>query len=284
MHVLILGSKGTLGQALVDEFSIKHTVTALDKADLDISDEVAVRSKLDVIKPDAVINAVAINAVDDIETNDALYETAQKVNGYAVGNIARITKEFNIPFVHISTDYVFDGENTNGYTEDAHPNPISRYARTKLLAEQELQKNTDMFYLVRISRLFGKKGESATSKRSFVDTMLELAKTKTHLDIVKDQFSSPSYAPDVAQFIQTLLEEQKPFGIYHAANSGACSWFEWAQEIFRIKQIPIDVAPVDAAHFKRAAKAPMHSVLLNTKMDLQPTWEDALARYLRGIK
>ncbi len=280
MHILILGAKGTLGQALAEEFSKKHTMTALDKAELDISDETAVRQKLTMLKPDTVINAVAINAVDEIEKNDDFFELAKKVNGHAVGVIGNITKELGISFIHISTDYVFDGENTDGYIEMAEPNPISRYAETKLLGEQGVQKNTDKYYLVRISRLFGKKGESDASKKSFVDTMLELSKTKTHLDIVSDQFSSPSYAPDVAAYIQQLIEEKKPYGIYHAANSGACSWYEWADEIFRLKNISIDISPVPASHFKRAARAPMNSVLLNTKMAAQPTWQDALARYL----
>lgn len=283
MHILILGSRGTLGQALVEQFSKKHEVTALDKAELDITDEKAVTEKFVSIKPDVIINAVAVNAVDDIETNDELFELAQKVNGYAVGSLARIAQKNNATLIHISTDYVFDGENPNGYAENSKPNPISRYAQTKLLGEEELQKNTDTYYLVRISRLFGKKGESEASKKSFVDSMLELSKTKTHLDIVSDQFSSPSFAHDVAQYIQKLLEEKKPYGIYHATNSGSCSWHEWAQEIFRLAQISIDISPVSAAHFPRPAKAPMNSVLLNTKMPAQSTWQDALARYLLSL-
>lgn len=284
MHILILGAKGTLGQALVDEFSTPdNTVTAFDKADLDITDIEAVRNALEMLQPDVVINAVAINAVDDIEINDQLFELGKRVNGYVVGEIAQLTKELNIIFVHISTDYVFDGENKNGYTEDALTNPISRYAETKLLGEIELQKNTDQYYLVRISRLFGKQGESPASKKSFVDTMLELSKTKTHLDVVDNQFSCPSYAPDVAMSIKTLLEEKKPFGMYHGANAGACSWFEWAQEIFKIKNINIDVASVPAAHFPRPAKAPMYSELLNTKLPQQRSWQDALKEYLDTV-
>lgn len=279
-HILILGAQGTLGQAFVEVFSGTHTITAWDKAELDITDSFAVVDKITDLKPDAVINAVAINAVDEIETNDDLFELGKKVNGYAVGNIARVTKQLEIPFVHISTDYVFDGENVEGYSEDAIPKPISRYAETKILGETELQKNTDQFYLVRISRLFGKKGISAASKQSFVDLMLMLAESKDHLDIVEDQFSSPAYAPDVASYVCKLLEESKPFGIYHAANSGSCSWYEWAREVFKLKGIKIDTAEVPATHFPRAAKAPMNSVLLNTKMPEQPSWQDALNRYL----
>jgi len=281
-HILVLGAQGTLGQAFVEQFSQTYTVIAWDKSDLDITDSILVVDKITDLKPDVVINAVAINAVDDIETNHELFELAKKVNGFAVGHIARVTKQLEIPFVHISTDYVFDGENPEGYTEDAIPHPISRYAETKVLGETELQNNTDKFYLVRISRLFGKQGSSTSSKKSFVDLMLKIAETKDHLDIVSDQFSSPAYAPDVASYVATLLEESKPFGIYHAANSGSCSWYEWAREVFKIKGIEIDTAEVPATHFPRAAKAPMNSILLNTKMPEQPSWQDALQRYLHG--
>lgn len=281
-HILVLGAKGTLGQALVEVLSASYKVTGYDRSDLDITSNGAVMEKVTTFKPDVIINAVAINVVDDIETDDQLFELAKEVNGYAVGRLAKLCKTLSIPLVHVSTDYVFDGENTEGYTEDASTQPISRYAETKLLGETEVLANTDAYYIVRISRLFGKKGSSESSKRSFVDLMLALAETKDHLDIVSDQFSCPSYAPDVATFIQKLLEEEQPFGIYHGANSGACSWYEWAEEVFRLKNITIDTARVDADHFPRAAKAPMHSELLSTKMPAQPTWQDALKRYIYG--
>lgn len=281
--VLIFGAKGTLGQALVSVFESdkSYTVTSLDKDECDITDVNAVAAVLDTYKPHITINAAAINAVDDIETDDDVFQKALAVNGHAPGIIARACKERNIVFVHYSTDYVFDGTVEAGYTEDAVPHPLSRYAETKLQGEKEVIDDGGMYYLIRVSRLFGRTGLSDSSKRSFFDLMLALAETRDTLDVVSDQVSVPTYAPDAATFTKTLIEEQYPYGVYHGANSGRCSWYEWAQEIFALKHIDMTINKVPATHFPRPAKAPMHSVLLNTKGPQQRSWEEALEEYLK---
>lgn len=282
--VLILGSNGTLGQALVGEFEKAGCqVFAWNRNELDITDKLTVKEKISKLSPDLVINATAVNAVDDIETDDKIFDLAKKVNGEAVGFLAQVANDLEIPLAHYSTDYVFDGENRAGYKESDSPNPISRYGQTKLMGEEEVLKRAEKYYLIRVSRLFGKAGESQKSKMSFVDLMLDLVlnKKKEHLNVVDEEISAPSYAPDVAKFTREILEKEMEWGIYHGANDGGCSWYDFAKKIFEIKNIKVNLTPVKSDFFPRPAKRPNYSVLLNTKMLKQRGWEEALEEYLK---
>ena len=147
-----------------------------------------------------------------------------------------------------------------------------------------LKLTTDKFYLIRLSRLFGLAGESAMTKKSFVDIMLDLVinKNKKELDLVDDEKSCPTYAPDLAKFTKKLIEEKKPFGIYHGANSGVCTWYEFAKEIFKIKNLAVKCNPVPADKFPRPAKRPNFSELINTKVNKQRNWQEALREYLEN--
>ncbi|PIR04019.1 MAG: dTDP-4-dehydrorhamnose reductase [Candidatus Magasanikbacteria bacterium CG11_big_fil_rev_8_21_14_0_20_39_34] len=282
--ILILGAKGTLGGALVEEFSGDATVIAWDKEDLDLAHMGDAKEKIQGVQPDIIINAVAINAVDAIEEDEEVYEVAKQVNGHAPGELAKIAKELSIPFVHYSTDYVFDGENTSGYQEDDIPHPLSRYGYIKRLGEQEVENAGGEYFIIRLSRLFGKPGISEHSKRSFVDTMIFLATEggKTELNVVEDQFGSPTYAPDLAKFTRHLLESGKEPGIYHGANDGSCSWYQWCKKVFEIKGITIPVHKVPHTDFPRPAPVPQCSTLKNTKFQKQRTWQEALEAYLAG--
>jgi len=173
MRVIILGSKGMLGKALQEEFKDSE-VFAFDKDDIDITDGVIVKNKILEIKPEVIINATAINAVDNIETDDNFYNLAQKVNGFAVGQLAKICKDLNVILVHYSSDYVFAGDDKNGYNEESLVKPLNKYGETKALGEKLLGENTDKFYLIRLSRLFGPTGTSEMAKKSFVDIILDL--------------------------------------------------------------------------------------------------------------
>jgi dTDP-4-dehydrorhamnose reductase len=279
--VVLFGAKGTLGQALCDEFvSQGYMVIGLDHSEIDITDYDKVKEKLLELSPDIIINSTGVNAVDKIEQEEAMYELAKNINGLAVENMARVSKDLGSSFVHYSTDYVFDGKKGTAYTEQDIPAPLSRYAETKLLGETLVQSVGGKFFIIRISRLFGKAGMSSSSKRSFVDTMLALSKEKDHLDIVSDQVGSPTYAPDAARFTRILLEGEYAPGIYHGTNSGECSWYDWALKIFALKNISIDVAGVSHTQFPRPARAPLFSALENTKLSPQRSWEEALREYL----
>lgn len=281
--VLILGAKGMLGQELVREFCAPDFETiGWDKEDLDITNFEETAKKISEINPSILINSVAYNLVDKIEEDPNIFELAKNINGEAVGNLARICKDNNITLVHYSSDYVFKGDNRDGYKEDDKLDPVNKYGETKAIAENQILNVGGKFYIIRLSKLFGKPAVSVGAKKSFVDTMVWLATEggKTHLDLVDEEVGCITYAPDLVKLTHGIIDGQKPFGIYHGANSGVCSWYEWAREIFKLKNINIDTVPVSGDKFPRPAKRPMYSELLNTKLPKQRNWEEALKEYL----
>lgn len=281
--VLILGAKGMLGQELVREFGARNfEIIGWDKEDLDITDFAATEEKIKKIMPDILLNAAAYNLVDKIEEDNQIFELAKNINGEAVGNLARICKADNITFVHYSSDYVFKGDNRDGYKEDDKLDPVNKYGETKAIGENQVLNIGGKFYIIRLSKLFGKPAASADAKKSFVDMMIWLATEggKTHLDLVDEEVSCVTYAPDLAELTLNIIKNQQPFGVYHGANSGVCSWYEWAKEIFKLKNINIEITPVSGNKFPRSAKRPIYSELLNTKLPKQRNWQSALKEYL----
>ncbi|OGE76337.1 MAG: dTDP-4-dehydrorhamnose reductase [Candidatus Doudnabacteria bacterium RIFCSPHIGHO2_02_FULL_48_21] len=276
MKILIIGSNGLLGRALAAEFQREHQVISWDRENIDITDGRAVNSKIPEAEPDVIINSAAYTDVDGAEADSKL---ANLINGTAVGYLTAVAKKLNIPIVHFSTEYVFDGENHDGYAEDTHPSPISAYGRSKLLGERALMQNSDQYYLIRLSRLFGEQS-AASGKKSFVKQMTDLAASKHELEIVDEELSSPTYAPDLARTTVQIVESKMPYGVYHAANSGACTWYGMAQEIFKIREIDVKLNPVAASRFPRPAQRPKFAVLLNTKLPAQRPWQEALKEFL----
>ena len=276
MKVLITGARGMLGQELVRVFERGNEVTAWDFEDLDVTDKKLVEEKLLALEPELIINAVGYNNVDRAESEP---EKANAVNGEAVGYLAAAAKQLDIPIVHYSTEYVFDGENQDGYREDARPNPISAYGQSKYLGEQRLSENTEKFYLIRLSRLFGKPGSSAEAKESFIVKMLA-AGEKGEIDGVDGEWSMPTYAPDLAQRTRFIVDRKFPFGIYHCTSTGpAPSWYDLAVEIFKILGRSVKVNHVDAT--ARPAKRPKYGVLVNTKISApMRDWREALREFL----
>jgi dTDP-4-dehydrorhamnose reductase len=281
-RVLIIGSHGNLGQDLVKVFEADQNwhVFAFDRDEIDIASEESLRKKIEEVGPVLVVNAAAYNAVDRCESDEIEFELAKKVNGYGPGLLAKVCKEKDIPLVHYSTDYVFDGEKGE-YDETAKPAPLSNYGRSKLLGEEEIQKNTDKFWLVRTSKLFGNPGKSAMSKKSFFDTMIALAKDNSSLKIVDEEKSCFTYTSDLARETKMIADEAPPFGIYHVVNEGACTWFEAATELFKMAKIDVETIPVASTEFPRPAKRPKSSVLLNTKLKPLRDYKDALKEHLK---
>ncbi len=280
--IVILGSEGMLGSALMKQFAGEYEVIGLDRKDIDVTDPKSVLTKLQAISPAAVINATAFNSVDEAEKNEDAFALAKKINGEAVGGLAAITKQLNIPLVHFSSEYVFSGTDMAGYDETSATAPINKYAETKLLGETLLQKNTDQFYLIRLSRMFGNPGLSAMSKKSFVDIMLNLAlQNKPEIKVVDEERSSPTYSNDLAEFVFDLVHNGRPFGIYHGANSGVCTWYEMAKKVFELKGLKPNLIAIKSSDYPRPAKRPMFSELINTKVKKQRSWEEALADYLK---
>lgn len=280
-RILIIGSHGNLGQDLVRVFErdMNWEIFGFDRDQIDITSEESLRGKIEEVGPDAVINASGYNAVDKCESDEIEFELAKKINGYGPGMLAKICKEKDIPLVHYVSDYIFDGEKGE-YIEADKPNPISNYGRSKLLGEEEIRKNTDKYYLIRTSKLFGKPGISPMAKKSFFDTMIGLAKDNPVLKIVDDEKSCFTYTPDLALETKKMIEEKISFGIYHIVNEGACTWYEAALELFKLAKMDVEVIPVSSSEFPRPAKRPKSSVLLNTKLKPLRNYKDALKEYL----
>lgn len=270
-----------LGQEIVQIFSNseKHEVVAWDKSDIDIINFNQTQIKIELLKPVIVINCAAYNNVDKAEDEP---ELAYLLNSKAVENLARVCKLNSMIFVHYSTDYIFEGDNQNGYLENDKPNPQSVYAKSKLAGEEAVQKIGGKFYIIRLSRLFGKPAVSENAKKSFVDIMLNLAEAKKEIEVVDEEYSSPTYAPDLAQATFDIIKFQSPYGIYHRTNNGDCTWFEFAKEIFKQRNLAIKLVPVSGDKFQRIAKRPKFSQLISTKLPPLRPWQEALADYLNN--
>jgi len=277
--ILIIGSLGMLGCQLLQIFTKdnNYKVIGWDKEEIDITNFIKTQEKILSIKPDVIINCAAYNNVDGCEGNE---ELANLINGYAVGNLAKIVKELGALMVHYSTGYVFSGGGKSGYTEEDVPVPISKYDKSKYLGEVELQKNTDKFYLIRTNLLFGPAVLVQGAKKSFVDLILDLAKVRDSFKFVTDEISNPTYVVDLAKATKKLIEGKYPYGIYHITNDGRASWYDWAKEIFKIAGIKKEIIPIKSAEYPRPAKRPKNSVLINTKLPKLRPWQEALKEYL----
>ncbi len=225
-----------------------------------------------------IINATGYNNVDKAEKEER--DLAYKINAEAVGKLANVAKEIDAILINYSTGYVFDGEKESGYREDDVPNPASEYGKSKYEGEKAVQAVGGKYYIIRLSRLFGQRGTSPNSKPSFVDIMLS-KKSEQEIKVVNEEISSLIYAQDLAKFTRALFEDQKPYGIYHCANLGACTWFEWAKEIFALFGHGPKLVPVPASEFPRPALRPRFCILLNTKMPTLRKWKEALEEYLK---
>jgi len=274
MKILILGYKGMLGHELVEEFRNDHELVLWDREQIDISKKEDVIKKVSALHPDAVINAAAYTAVDEAESNKDL---AYKVNGCALGFLATACEKINALLVHFSTDYVFDGENHNGYKENHSYNPINMYGKSKALGEKMILDISPKYYIIRTSWLFGKYG------KNFVETMLRLAGENKDIKVVNDQFGSPTYAKDLASEVRKLVESQDQYhyGIYHITNYGTCSWYDFAVKIFELSNLNLKVKPVKSEEFPTPARRPTYSMLINTKLPPMRKWEEALGDYLK---
>jgi len=277
--ILILGSQGTLGQVLLSEFKNDYGVTAWDKEDLDITSSDA-ETKIVDLNPDIIVNATAYNAVDPMQIDEEAKKVGFLMNAEVPEKLAKIAKKIDAIFVHYSTDYVFDGKKEEGYNEDDIPNPISVYGESKYLGEKNIQEVDGKYYIVRLCRLFGEKGTSLLSKRSFVEIMRGEIE-KPELMVKDEEIASPTYAPDAAKFTKELIESNSVWGIYHGTNSGSCTWYGWAVEIFKNLGKTPKMIKGYAKDYHNPAPHPQFSILLNTKRPLQRSWQEALAEFLK---
>ena len=281
MKILITGANGMLASSVKKRLANGNELICTDVSDLDITDLEAVKNKVAEIKPEYIINCAAYTAVDKAEDN---YDIADKINGDGPKNLAIAAKEEDATLIHISTDYVFNGDLdvSKTYSEEDAVGPVTVYGKTKLHGEQGVQENTDKYYIFRTAWLYGE-------GNNFVRTMLKLGKTKDELNVVADQHGSPTYAEDLANIIAEAIEKKIPYGIYHTTNQEFTTWYDFTKKIFELANISCKVNPVTTEKYIelmniKQAKRPKNSQLSKEKILSQgisiPNWEDGLKRYL----
>jgi len=263
-NVLVTGAAGQLGQSIKDFassfFDMKFFYT--DIADLDITSEGAIDSYVLNNKIHFIVNCAAYTAVDNAETEP---ELAQTINADAVANLASAARKHHAALIHISTDYVFGGKSSAGlpFVETDPTNPESVYAETKLAGEEAAQQ-TENHIIIRTSWLYSKYGNN------FLKTMLKLGAERPTIDVVFDQIGTPTYAPDLAFAILSIIRAEQPqlhnAGIYHFSNEGVCSWYDFAVEIMTASKLKCYVYPIDSKGYQTPAKRPYFSVLNKQKI------------------
>lgn len=276
--ILITGANGQLGSELrnlLDERGVAYD--AFDSKGLDITDKQAVDTKFDALKPKVVYHCAAYTAVDNAE--DEGKQANWNVNEDGTRNVAEAAKRVDAKMVYISTDYVFDGTNSNEYQVDDPTNPKNEYGKAKLAGEQAVKETLDDYYIIRTSWVFGKYG------KNFVYTMLRLAKNHDKLTVVDDQFGRPTWTRTLAEFMTYLVDNNQPFGTYQLSNEGSCSWYEFAKEILKAEDV--EVAPVPSEAYPQKAYRPRHSIMSldkaeNTDFEV-PSWKSALDEFKKEI-
>lgn len=259
-----------------------NAAIGLTHKDIEVKDRAGVLKKIAEIKPDVVINTAAIVKLEWCELNK---EACYAVNAAGAGNVAEATALVGATSVQISTDYVFDGSK-DGFSEHDQPNPLNVYGTSKLEGERLVQEKNPQHYVVRSSWFFGV--NLPHKGLDFPRTMLELARANKEIRVVNDQFGSPTHTKDLALKIKEIIDKGAPYGIYHVTNSGSCSWYQLAQEVFKIRKITATLVPIKSEFNNSKARRPLNSVLVNSNLksagiDQLRGWQDALKDYLQEI-
>lgn len=280
MKILITGAKGMLAKAVINQFKNNNELILTDVSELDITDENSTNEFITMTKPEYIINCAAYTAVDKAEED---IELAEKVNSVGPKNLAIAAKKNAATLIHISTDYVFNGELdiSKSYIEDDEVAPVTVYGKTKAKGEENIIENCDKYYILRTAWLYG-------DGNNFVRTMIKLGKEKNEVNVVSDQHGSPTYTVDLASIISQVIEKKLPYGIYHSTDVGFTTWYEFTKKIYEIANINCTVNPVTSEEFIRPAKRPKNSKMSKDKLlrnnVIIPEYENALKRYIISEK
>lgn len=280
MKVAIFGVAGQLGADVASALS-GHPLVPIDHAGADIRDPEAVAAAVGRAGASWVVNCAAMTHVDGCEADPL---AAFDANARGARNVSQAATAAGARLLHISTDYVFDGEKDEPYREDDPPRPLNIYGMSKLAGEWAVRAEDARHVIVRTSGLYGIHACRGKGT-NFVETVLARAAAGGLLRVVSDEVLTPTLAGDLAAQVRELIERDAPAGIYHATNAGACSWYDFAREVVRLAGLDVGVEPIKAAEWKSAVRRPRYSVLENRslaslRMDVMPEWRDALARYM----
>jgi dTDP-4-dehydrorhamnose reductase len=277
MVVLVLGAGGQLGQSLrfIANDYPEIQFNFFSRLDLDITNELELKSIFNSVRPNFCVNASAYTAVDKSESEQ---EQAHLINVVGVKNIAQICQDFDTTLIHVSTDFVFDGTKNSPYTENDATNPQGVYGKTKREGELEIIRILKKHFIIRTSWLYSQ------FNTNFMKAMLRLAQDRDSLSVVNDQIGTPTHAVDLANAIaKVILSSSTNYGIYHYSNEGKASWYDFAKKIFEVNKIEINLKPISTSEFPTPAQRPKYSVLDKSKIKkefniLIGEWQDSLKK------
>lgn len=285
MRVAVIGASGQLGADIVLAFrDAGNDVMGLGHADIEISDAESVKSVLGAIAPQVVINTAAMHHVEQCEADPA---KSFAINGIGTRNLAQVCEAGGTYFLHISTDYVFDGAKGQPYVETDAPRPLNVYGNTKLSGEHFALAACSRSAVLRVSGVYGTHPCRAKGGMNFVRLMLKLAAERPELRVVDDEILTPTFTVDIAQQVLRLAESGAT-GLFHGTAQGACSWYEFASAIFEISGTTANLQKARPGEFPAKVSRPSYSVLDNAALrkaalDVMPDWRDGLTRYLKAI-
>ena len=280
MKILVTGVRGQLGHDVLEELEKRHIeAVGVTSDEMDIRDRESVDKVIDSIHPNAVIHCAAWTAVDAAEDETSACDA---VNVFGTEYIAEACRRNNAVMMYFSTDYVFDGEGTKPWKPEDKTAPIGAYGRSKCLGEEAVRRILpDQHFIIRLQWVYGING------KNFVKTMLRLAETHDTLTVVSDQVGGPSYTGDIARLACDMIVTDR-YGTYHAANTGYCSWYEFAKAIFKEAGRDVKVVSVSSDAYPAKAKRPHNSRLDTSKLSKEgfkelPPWQDALHRFIAEL-
>ncbi|ELS04855.1 dTDP-4-dehydrorhamnose reductase [Xenococcus sp. PCC 7305] len=284
--ILLIGSTGQVGQELLTTLQSLGELTTPTRQELDLTKPDEIRDAIASVSPEIIVNAAAYTAVDKAETESQL---AMAINALAPEVMGEMAQKISAKLVHISTDYVFDGQHCTNYKEDDITNPLGVYGKSKLTGELGIRKKCDDHIILRTAWVYGCKGHG-----NFVKTMLRLGAERDELKVVEDQIGTPTWAYDIAAAIANIIEKptEIPSGTYHYTNTGVASWYDFALAIFdeaRQLNFPLKikkVLPITTAEYPTPAQRPANSILSTTKFTQMvglypPYWRDSLKKMLK---
>ena len=282
MKILVIGADGQLGTDVVKAFLANgDEVAAATHSDVELSDKESLEKYLADAPPQVVVNTAAMHHVDKCEQDPA---KAFAVNGLGARNLAAAAKEIGAKLVHVSTDYVFDGEKRTPYEESDAPRPLNSYGNSKLSGEYFVRATLPEHFVVRTSAIYGKSPCRAKGGLNFVELMLKLAKERDELRVVDSEIVTPTPTAEIATQIVALSGSDK-YGLYHATAEGSCSWYEFAREIFALTNTKVKLSIAGPNEFPAKVPRPAYSVLENKALKARGLnvfrpWREGLVEYL----
>jgi dTDP-4-dehydrorhamnose reductase len=278
MKICVLGVTGLLGTAIEKVCNEKNVeCIGLSHADVEITDFPALKEMLDRHKPNVIINTAALIGIDPCEKKPL---EAFRINTIVPYQLSRYCQERNVVFVQISTPEVFDGESESAYTEDDFPNPINVYGATKLMAEVLVKNSCDKHYIIRPSAMFG---ERNNDKKGYADKVFEWLDSKEIIKVADDKIDSPSYSTDLAVVLIKIVTDRKPYGIYHLANNGQASLYEFVDETAGLINKQINLSRAKVSDFPVLGRKPLRMAITSKKLPALRGWKDALAEYVHQL-